>query len=345
MGTQKDISEKFAEAWKLIQKSRAILLVSPEAPDIDSISSVAAFRLFLRERMPRKTKIAMWCPNPLDTLKENSLFPFIEGGRYVRRHFPKWKPDCIIAFDYGNIERARLPKKYKDIPVIGFDHHARKGPAPDIEVVDETLPSCTALLYKVFVEALYPIGGSTVARTLLAGLITDTGRFSNQATTSEALKIASNMDPRNEFLPAMLEASRRRISLDRLAVWQKIFADYSNLEFDKESCLLTLVADQKSMKRWGAESRRDVFTAFGILQDLEEVSVAAVIFENSDGSWQVSLRAGPVHGVPVKPIAEEFGGGGHPYAAAFPFKGDIRVLLASLKNTILARYVWTKPPR
>lgn len=321
----------FEIALQKLDQSRNILLVSPESPDIDSVSCVAAFRAFLKERLGTKVKIRAYCVDSLTSLKKNTLSPFIEGGNSVRKSLPPWRPDCIVIFDYGNIERAKLPEEYNGIPIIGFDHHPRTGPAPNIELVDENLSSCTLMLYEFFLFAFYPIGGSAVAQTLLAGLVADTGRFSNSGTTSEALRAASDMDPKNEFIPEMLRASRRRIPLERLEVWQKIFP---KIIFDKESGLVAMVASKKDMASWGA-SRRDVMTAYGIVQDIEEGRVAAAIVENDDGSWSVSLRSGPVFHTEVQKIAEEFGGGGHVYAVGFTWRGDVQVLLASLKNCIL----------
>lgn len=329
------MEEFFYRALEKLQGSKKILLVSPENPDIDSISCVCAFRGFLKWAKPKSTKIAMYCCDSLDALKENTLISFIEGGEDVCTSLPRWRPDCIVIFDYGNIERARLPAKFNDIFIIGFDHHSRAGPAPDIEIVDEKLSACTMMLYKFFRFAKYPFEGKNAARTLFAGIVADTGRFSNPATNIEAVKITADLDPDDNFFSEMMRVSRRRTPLRRLDVWLRILPC---AEFYEESGLLVIVAGKREMERWNA-SRRDLFTAFGILRDTEEARIVACLLENDDGSWSGSLRPGPVSDIEAHKIAEEFGGGGHPYAAGFTFKGDINVLLAGLKNAVLLHCV------
>lgn len=330
---KKNMRALYETALRKIGCSKRILLVSPENPDIDSISCVAAFRAFLRSRFGRKVSMRAYCVDSLASLKENTLFPFIEGGNSVRDTLPSWKPDCILVFDYGNIERARLPREYEGVPIVGFDHHARQGPAPDIEIEDASFSSCTMMLYRFFSFARCSMRKNGIGKTLLAGLIADTGRFSNSGTTSEALRIAGHLDPRNEWIPMMLRASRRRIPLERLDVWREMLHE---AKFDPSSGLMILVASKKDMKRWGA-TRRDLMAGFGVLQDIEEAKVAAVAVENEDWSWSVSLRSGPAYDIDVERIAEEFGCGGHSYAAGFIYAGDIGILLAGLKNTILCK--------
>ena len=45
--------------------------------------------------------------------------------------------------------------------------------------------------------------------------------------------------------------------------------------------------------------------------------------------WWVSMRGNKDKGIDLVPIAKKYGGGGHPLAAGFTFKGDISGLLVS----------------
>ena len=52
--------------------------------------------------------------------------------------------------------------------------------------------------------------------------------------------------------------------------------------------------------------------------DVETCKVAVAISEYSKNSFKISLRG---KGINVRPIAELFGGGGHPYAAGCQISG------------------------
>ncbi|MDP3901686.1 MAG: DHHA1 domain-containing protein, partial [bacterium] len=324
-----ELRRSFKKALQRLRSSGTILLVSPESPDIDSISCVSAFNCFMKWLNP-DCQVAMYCCDSLHSLSNNTLFPFIKNTNRITKSLPRWSPEVVVVFDYGSLRRARLPQEYDDIPIIGFDHHPLVDKKPQIVVVDEKDASCTALLFRFFEFAGYSFDRG-VAATLLVGLMADTGRLGNASVNHSALITAARLDPDDKITRKILMASRRRIPIGRLPIWQRLI---NRINLDKTSGLVSLVVSRQDRANWRA-SKRDIMTFFGILKDIEEGAAAAIITEEDRERWAVSLRTCPLREMNLAKIAKNFGGGGHDYAAGFSWMGsDVNRLVRELQNYI-----------
>ncbi|MDP2696353.1 MAG: DHHA1 domain-containing protein [bacterium] len=320
-------------AFNHMRTSRAILLVSPESPDIDSVSCMVVFEAFVKWINPQ-AKIALYCCQSINSLARNSLFEFIKGNTEVVTTLPDWHPDNVVVFDYGNLARAKLPDAYKGISIIGFDHHPMSGQEPSIGIIDEAAASCTVVLYDFFKFAGFDIS-EDVASTLMAGLFADTGRFNNLSVDRRSFEVAVHLDPDDKLIKRMLAASRRRIPFRRLQAWSRIL---DAVVLDRKSRVVSLTVGLADKKDWNV-NKRDVMTAFSNIQSVQEAVVAAVMIEERAGHWSVSLRPGPMAQVDVNEIAKNFGGGGHKGAAGFKFGGgDAWRTLSDLREFVVDKY-------
>jgi len=326
----------------MLKKSSRILLASPEEPDIDSISCVVAFKEYIKRLhhfCSFESTIAMHCPDSLDSLCENSLYQFLDGADEVITDLPEWMPDCIVIFDYGDIRRARLPEKYAGIPIIGFDHHPPTGPQPSLSIIEPEAASCTVVLYKFFMDRFAGIFADdetgAVRRSLLAGIMSDTGRFSGPGTNPEALRIAAELDLGDEFFSMMHKASRA-ISLHQIYAEHKILSDH---HFYPQCGLRVILADKIHLRHWENVNRLQLLPALNKLGRVVSTKVAALVIENDDGSWTCKLRPGLVLGLDGNPvdvghIANRFDGGGHWYASGFTWRGNMEDLLDELESQV-----------
>ncbi|MDO8561193.1 MAG: DHHA1 domain-containing protein [bacterium] len=309
-----------------------ILLVSPEDPDADSVSSMFAFREYLRDCKPRGN-YPLFAPNPP---RRNTLFECLKplGNPYteILPEFPHKPPTIVIAFDYGQFSRTRLIPNDKTF-YIGFDHHPPKAgdisfPSNGLEICDPTASSTTALLYRFFNYAGFKIS-QAIADCLLVGLLADTGKFTNSLTTPEALETGAALMRCGGNHQGVLGAMRFEMSAKAFATQLKA---RDNIVINTDVGIGFLSFSKNDLTSWGNANQSDILPLQGLLQNIKEVRLAVVYYEREDGAWYGSLRSSPKKGVNVKNIAQKLGGGGHDYAAGFVSNEPPEVILKKLQE-------------
>ncbi|MFN3568085.1 MAG: DHH family phosphoesterase, partial [Caldimicrobium sp.] len=159
----------------LLKRSKTLVLITHENPDIDGIASMLSF--FLQH--PDKT-----CLPLLEKVPHNAYF--LHGIDHIKLHSDvhNLEPfDLLVVFDAQCEKRipSEIKKLLKPKEVLIFDHHVREECLHFLDIspqtfIDPDAPSTTALLYKFFKKANYEIT-KEVAENLLAGLYYDTGSF------------------------------------------------------------------------------------------------------------------------------------------------------------------------
>jgi phosphoesterase RecJ-like protein len=148
--------------------------------------------------------------------------------------------------------------------------------------------------------------------------MTDTGNFSNPATTESALQIGGELIRAGGNYSAILNYTYRNKTTDGLKLWGIAL---SRLIVKKELDLAYTVltrADMKGLK----VTDGDVEGVANFLNSLGETKIALVLKETHDGLVKGSLRT--THDdVDVSAIAASFGGGGHKKASGFSIKGRL----------------------
>ena len=301
-----------------INEGNAVLLASPEEPDADSCTSMFSFREFL-SWLGLKKPCYLFAPN---VPRKNTLFERIKplGDPYteINTELPANPPGLVIAFDYGQFWRTHLKFPSDKTFYIGFDHHPPKAddasfPSNGLKICNPSAPSTTALLYRFFKYAGFPIV-PTVADCLLVGLMADTGKLSNSLTSPDALETAASLTRQGADYHGVVESMQTEIS--RRAFDAQMQAREKIL-FDEASSLGFMAFSLADLESWGNVSLNDILPLFGLIQNIRELRIAAAYFEREDKTWYCSLRSTPKKGVNVRKIALSFGGGGHDYAAAF----------------------------
>jgi phosphoesterase RecJ-like protein len=216
-------------------------------------------------------------------------------------------------------------------PVVIIDHHAVHDDYGDM-ILREPDACATGL---VVIRAMRELGLSKIpkgaARPLYAAIVADTGGFRYGSTTPETHRVAAELlelgaDP-------WLTASHifERWEPPRMKLLAELLGEMT-LELDHQ--LAVLKVSQETMARAGADEQMvEGMVNYGRM--LESVEIAALLWEQSDGTTKLSLRAS--RDVDVAVLAREFGGGGHRAAAGARCRDgletvheQVRILAASL---------------
>ena len=156
------------------------------------------------------------------------------------------------------------------------------------------------------------------ATALYTGMLTDTGRFTYRATSSNTLFAAGRMldyDVDTQFLSSHLFDMQ---TLGSIRLRCRLAED---LDFFEDGRGVIAKVTAAIMEECGA-SREDLEVIPSWLRDIENVEVSIVVRDLDEGSVRGNLRSLPP--LKVEPVARIFGGGGHAQASGFTVEdGDL----------------------
>lgn len=325
---QKTMNLSQTIAW--LREHQDVLVLTHARPDGDAWGSAVAIRR-LMERLGGSARIRLtgW----LDPMMRE-LFPD-EPATFDDPNPPEAQAVVIVDTSAeSQLDRDAGFCRSMEDRLLVIDHHA-KGDQWAQSCVDATLPSTTALLAKLIIEAGLSLD-QDLAEPLLLGLATDTGWFRHANADAGAFALAGRL----------IEAGARR---DRL---------YQATEGAQHPARLSLMGTALGRLEWLAEGQiaitglaHDDFVSAGAGAEVlagvvnEPLSVrgcgvSLLCTEVTPGLVKVSLRSIPdEHGCPILDVAEfaaQFGGGGHRMAAGCRVPGDLSTAMATIRDALMA---------
>ncbi len=306
------ITKDLIRAKHLIESARTIVLATHEYPDGDGIGAMLAFAHYL------------------DTLGKQYT-AYITGSipRYLSflPHFEKLtaeisldEPDMVIGFDYGDVERLRLPYiSPRTYHFVTLDHHPETTQEGDVCIVDTSFSSTCELAYRFFTANGIAVT-QEIAACIYAGIVTDTGGFMHANTTAGTFTVVAELlrhapidteriTKRVLGFPSCGAARVTGLALSRLAINQEAHVAYTYLS-------------SRDMEEHGI-GWEDVDNIVNLTNNItnEHVTCVALFKEKNDGMISVSFRSDAAKGFDVRRVAAALGGGGHRFAAAAKLQG------------------------
>lgn len=305
---------------RLIRQSKRILLTMTTGPDGDSIGSLLAMRYLVNHYGKESF---LYSPDPIPPMfdylgKQGTIMRELEGSVHDY--------DLIIIFDTGDMKRTPLideiiKRNPAKTVVMNIDHHPTTieyngKRAVDHSHVDISASSTTQIMHRLLDHLHVPLDRH-VATSLLTGILTDTGHFSNLGTTQEAMEIAASLLAKGADHRTITEATMRNKSIGTLQLWGRAL---SRLTINHKTGVVSTVITLADIKECDVDDEATTGIA-NFLNSLSEGKIALVLQEEPDGMVKGSLRT--TSDINVANIAKKFGGGGHAKAAGFKVKGKL----------------------
>ncbi|HOB30573.1 MAG TPA: bifunctional oligoribonuclease/PAP phosphatase NrnA [Bacillota bacterium] len=306
--------EETTQIGEVLRQSEKVLILEHEKPDGDSIG--AGLGLVLGMLFLGKNAILLsQDPHP-------STYDFLPGRHLhivVSDMKSEYGPfDAVVFLDCADRARAGAAVEFaKGDIVINIDHHVTNSMFGDINLVDPGASSTSELVFYLLKTMQVPITRN-IAICLYTGIISDTGAFRYENTTSRTFAVASHL------VDAGADPSRIANQLYECRTASFL------LLLGKALQTLSLHHDGKvASVEITREMIRDAGSSFqetdGIVdypRSIEGVEVALCFKERPDGiGVDVSFRS--KCRVDVSKIAEALGGGGHPRAAGATITGSM----------------------
>ena len=301
-------------------ESPRVLISSHVRPDPDAIGSVLALReavlqcggspvCILEDACPTRCKVLFGANEIL-----------VAGDSDFETLF-----DDVIIVDSGNRERIGSVEKLiaKGARVANLDHHISNSRFGNLVIVDTDAAASGELLYELFTAMRLRIS-ETMATNMLAGLLTDTGRFRHSNTSPSALRTAAHLVELGASLATLTEQLYFTIPAHDIKSTAQIL---STLELHANGLISTMFVTHDYVVE-------DPDNLVDLGRAIEGVEVAVLFSEMKDERIRVSLRS--KSRVNVSAIAEAFGGGGHERAAGFRMYGTLRSVQARLLPSLIS---------
>ncbi len=307
---------RYKAAHDALLNARRVLVVSHPKPDGDTLGAAAGMLTYCRkagmnvsgfchDEVPHQYR---YLPNTEHFTNDAEAFR-ADGG-----------PDVVAVFDAGDLRFAKIDAHLAAMPrkpvVINFDHHATNEQFGDINVVDVAASSTTEVVYE-FLRSVGHRPCEDIAKCLLTGLVTDTGGFSNAATTVNSLTVGSELIRRGASIKEVSAQLLRNKTVPALRIWGLVL---DRLKYHEGLGVASTAVFLKDIGTPGVEEEH-VEGVSNFLNQFLDVDVVLVLKEVEGGKVKGSLRT--AGGKDLAEVARRLGGGGHKKASGFTISGRI----------------------
>lgn len=270
-----------------------IILHRHNRPDGDAMGSQIGLKHILKENFPEKQIYAVGDDAGFFNFMEDSVMDEIPDSCY--------EGALAIILDCGGVNLISDDRYKLAARTCRIDHHIFSGQIADVEVIDTSFESCCGMVTQLAVESglkLNPLA----AKSLYTGMVTDSGRFRYDCTTSRTFRLAS----------CLLEQE-----FDTNEIFRNLYADSFENKKMKAQFILKIrftpkrIAYVFTTKEEVASMNVSTFTIsrgmVNTMADIKGTQIWANFTETEDGIL-CELRSG---GLNIQPIAVKYGGGGH----------------------------------
>ena len=305
----------FTQILQEIKNYSTIIIHRHTSPDGDALGSQIGLKYLLQDNFPEKTIYAVG-----DGAKRYS---FMEGSIMDEIADEVYNGALAIILDCGSSSLISDERYKTAAKTVRFDHHIYCEKIADLEVVDTSYESCCGLITDFAVQSGLRLSPAS-AKALFTGMVTDSGRFRYDSTTSNTFRLASEL---------------MKEKFDTNDIYSQLYADdFSAVRLRAQFVLKIQFTQHKvayiyTTKEELATYGVDTFTIsrgmVNTMSDIRGVDIWVNFTETEEDKILVEIRSSKHT---VQPIAVKYGGGGHAKAcgATVSSKAEAMALLEDL---------------
>ena len=294
-------------------------------PDADALGSMLGLSNHLRG-MGKET-VCSFGNDPFEAPRWAGELP---GGDALvpPAGFPK-EPPVMVTCDCASLDRlaSLAGNAVRAKTLIWIDHHVTNEGLGSIPIVDPDATSTSELVWRL----VRRLGGEVsidTAKCLYAGLVTDTGRFQYEAVRPETLRLAAELREFPFEHTRLVQALYEDSGLPDL---QLLSVALRRIRLEEDADLVWTYLTQSDLRAAGLDGG-GTDDLIDVVRTAREADVAAVIKQQRDGRFKVSLRSRGDHDVAA--VAARFGGGGHRLASGFTSSKGLAETVDGLKAAL-----------
>lgn len=301
-----------------IKNFSTIIIHRHSSPDGDAIGSQVGLKHIITANFPEKTVYMVGDPAGRYSFVEDSVMDVIDDSVYANA--------LAIVLD-TSAKKLISDDRYTTAPrTARMDHHIFVENICDVEVTDTSFESCCGLVTAFAKESGLKLT-PTAAKALYTGMVTDSGRFRYDSTTSQTHQMAAFLMEQdfstNDIYRNLYSDDLAKIQL-KAQFTLKIQLTSKNVAY--------IYTTKEEMAQMGADTFSISRGMVGTMSDIKGVDIW-VNFTETDSAVLCELRSSKYN---INPIAVKYGGGGHAKAsgASVADRQTAMNMLADLENLI-----------
>lgn len=306
-----------SQAAELLSSKQRIALFAHTHPDGDTIGASVALALMLRKL---GKVVNIFCDTPMDS----KLLVFDEVSHISQQFAGKY--DLYVAVDCGDIFRVgEFSGIYNSFAeTLTVDHHGGEY-FSKYNCLAPYASTCQ-IIFEI-VQHLNIQIDEKLATFLYMGLCTDTGNFAHNNTDSSCFLMAAELCKRG----AQMELINRIFFKDTTVAQTKMLARaLSRMRTYYDNKMVLLYLTKADLNEFGL----DINMTSGIVQfaiNIDTAKIGVSMAEYAPNVYKVSMRGKDFS---VREICQEFGGGGHVYAAGCMISGFLEDVIEKIVRVV-----------
>lgn len=306
----------FEAIYKLIEQYPRIIIHRHKNPDGDALGAQQGLKQILMLNYPNKEILAVGDMTPrysfINTTPIDDVFnDAYEGALAVILDSAS---SALISDDRYSLAHA----------TARIDHHIFCEKIADVEVVDTSFESCCGMIAAMAMECNWKMSPGA-AKALYTGMITDSGRFRYDSTTSQTFRLASFLMEQH---------------FNTSDIYQSLYADdLSTIQLRAKFTLKIQVTNDgvayiytplDEAKGYGIDNFTLSRGMVNVMSEIRGIHTW-VNFTETENGVLCEIRSNCYN---INPIATKYGGGGHQKAsgATLKDKNEAMALLEELKH-------------
>ena len=306
----------FHEILQEIERFDTIIIHRHSSPDGDAMGSQIGLKNIILDNYPGKRVYIVG-----DAPKR---FAFMDGAVMDEIPDATYQGALAIVLDTGassliSDERYKTAQK-----TVRFDHHIYAEKITDIEKVDTSYESCCGLITDFAVQCNLALSPAS-AKALYTGMVTDSGRFRYDSTTSQTFRLASKLLEQ----PFDITSVYSSLYADDFSAVQLRAKFILKIQFTPEN-VAYIYTTKEELPTYGV----DTFSiSRGMVNTMGEIRGVEIWtnFTETDAGILCEIRSSKYN---INPVAVKYGGGGHQKAsgATLSSREEAMALLRDLEN-------------
>lgn len=316
----KPLTDIYQSIFAAVAKANHVMLAMHQKPDGDTAGACLAFAHYLDIIGKPHT---CFCVDALP-----KYLDFLPGKQKITSSPHVWNPedaqfDLVIVFDSGDLSyngiAPYLAQLTHTFTLINIDHHYTNTHYGDHNLVISTASSTCEIVNDLL--EYKEVINKQIATCLMTGLVTDTGGFTNLATTASSIDAAGQLLKSGVSMKSITDNTLQNRSVDSLKLWGKAL---ERLSLHPSGMLTTaLLTEDFKEASLDATHIEGVSNFLNSVDNETECKAICVLMELPNGYVKGSLRTRhPL--IDVTKFATLLGGGGHKKAAGFKIKGRLQ---------------------
>lgn len=312
--------EKIKEA---IQSAKKILIISHVNPDGDALGSTCGLYSAIYHNLKKRCDIC--------TLTYVSpIYNFLPNIEHAKHSFDtSIVYDLVITVDVAAIDRISDMKPLFDRAkmTVNIDHHKTNNNFGDLNYVLPEASSAGEVLFKLFKLWDWKIDLDT-AECIYTAILTDTGGFRFDNTSSDVFMIASELvkigvNPNKIYTYCYELKSKNYIMFQNYCIQKAVFSEDNKIAYT--------TVYKKDLEKFHA---KDDYTE-GLAESLRAIDTTDIAFivkeVEPNKTSKISMRSKLYD---VAQICSYFGGGGHSRAAGCTIKSGVESAVKKVLDVI-----------